>query len=237
MILIDETKLELLLEQKKEYIGTRVALDSVLSAISFLVSVGLASYPNILGVTGNVLKIFFMVVGIGFTIKSIYDVVYSKRNEYTKEDLFTDIESLNQITHNHSIVAIKDTFNDHPNRYLVYYDSRWNCNLFPNFKENINNEDFIINGIRNALKIDDVSVQFITQRIHEKYSESHEEMRLYQHRLYICTIGQFTDRLKNDEFEIDGIKYFWKTIQEMENDGRTDSVNRDILEWVKENCS
>ena len=44
------------------------------------------------------------------------------------------IEKLNTIQHNHSLVAIKDTFSVESKRYLTYYDEKWECKLFLNFK-------------------------------------------------------------------------------------------------------
>lgn len=73
-ILIDDTKLNLLLEQKKQFIGRKVAWDSVLSAISFLISVLFATYSDFFGISGNVFKTVFVILGIGFSVKSIYDV-------------------------------------------------------------------------------------------------------------------------------------------------------------------
>ena len=35
--------------------------------------------------------------------------------------------------HPHSIVLIKDTFHSNDNRFLLYYDARWNCRLFLNY--------------------------------------------------------------------------------------------------------
>ena len=42
------------------------------------------------------------------------------------------IEKLNTIQHNHSLVAIKDTFSVESKRYLTYYDEKWECKLFLN---------------------------------------------------------------------------------------------------------
>lgn len=49
-ILIDNVRLNLLLEQKKQFIGNRVIWDSVLSSVSFLISVVMASYHEHIGV-------------------------------------------------------------------------------------------------------------------------------------------------------------------------------------------
>lgn len=35
--------------------------------------------------------------------------------------------------HPHSIVLIKDTFHSNDNRFLLYYDARWDCRLFLNY--------------------------------------------------------------------------------------------------------
>ena len=40
--------------------------------------------------------------------------------------------------------------------------------------------------------------------------------------------------MKQDEFEIDGTKYRWWTIQEMEDDKTIMKVNRDVVAFVKE---
>lgn len=41
--------------------------------------------------------------------------------------------------------------------------------------------------------------------------------------------------MKKDEFEIDGKKYFWKTIYELELDKNVQEKNLDILNQVKYN--
>ena len=56
-ILIDNVRLNLLLEQKKQFIGNRVIWDSVLSSVSFLISVVMASYQEVLGISGVGMKI------------------------------------------------------------------------------------------------------------------------------------------------------------------------------------
>ena len=58
-LLIDKTDLELLLEKKREYIGNKVTIDTIIAGISFLLSVFTATYEDILGIPGIVLKICF----------------------------------------------------------------------------------------------------------------------------------------------------------------------------------
>lgn len=238
-LLIDETELDLLLEKKKQFIGKEVALDSLLSALSFLISVFLATYQDILGMSGAAIKTVFVMLGLFFTAKSMKDIWSNRKNNYTKEDLFNDINKLNKITHNHSIIAIKDTYKEFSNKFLVYDDSKWDCKLFPNYKSNQNNEKFIVDHISHELKIReaDISIRYLSQKIHEKYSQNHKEQRVYCHKLYFITIKQFPDIMKSNSFEIDGVQYYWMSISEMEKDNRIREVNQDIVDFVKENCS
>ena len=64
--LIDETRLNLLLEQKKDCIGKRVTWDSILSAVSFLLGALLASYSDLCGIPGVVFKTLFLSAGVFF---------------------------------------------------------------------------------------------------------------------------------------------------------------------------
>ena len=239
MILLDEVKLNLLLERKKQFIGKNVTWDSILSAVSFLVSVFLASYPDIYGIPGNLLKYVFVTLGLFFTGKSIRDVYHSVKNSYTADDLFQDINKLNKITHPHSIVAIKDSFSKYPNRFLLYFDTRWSCDLFLNFKENINNEQFIREKVSNQLKVapEDILIEYVSQEMHEKYSVSHKEPRVYFHRLYRVTLKRFPETLKQDTFEIEGTRYRWMSISEMEADRHMMETNSDVVAFVKNHCS
>ena len=100
-ILIDNVKLNLLLEKKKQFIGKTVAIDSVVSSVSFLISVILASYDSIFGIQGVVFKTIFVVMGIVFTLKSLYDIYKNYKNNYSYEDLLNDINKLNEIYHSH----------------------------------------------------------------------------------------------------------------------------------------
>lgn len=237
-LLIDDTKLNLLLEKKKQYIGKSIVWDSLLSAVSFLISVMLSSYEDYFGVAGLGfgLKLVFSLLGIGFTIKSIIDIYNGIKHNYSYEDLLSDINKLNEIAHSHSIVVIKDGFRDYPNRYLVYEDTRWNCQLFLNYKENPNNEDFIKRHISSELKIatEKIRLTYVSQKLHEKFSESAQRNKLYSHRFYLAEVSEYPEHLTQDSFECDGRTYYWRSIQELEKNERVQKVNSDILNFVKE---
>lgn len=236
-ILIDEVKLNLLLEQKKNFIGKTVTWDSTISAISFVISVIFASYKKVWIIPGTVFKTIFLIIGIAFSIKVFYDIFKSKKNSYNYQDLLTDINKLNEITHNHSIIAIRDEFNSHSNRFLVYNDTKWSCLLFPNYKENENNEKFIIDHLSRDLKLnpDTISLKYVASNHSKKESANSGIEKFYNHRLYSVTLSEYPEFMKHDVFVCDGKTYQWKSISELENDPVAMKKNSDIIDFVKKN--
>ncbi|MGP1617184.1 hypothetical protein [Peptostreptococcus stomatis] len=239
-MVIKDKNLKLLLETKREFIGKTVAIDSLLSAIAFCISVYFASYGNgffFLGyrVSGVVIKTIFLCIGIFFTFKSIRDIYYNKKNTYTYEDLYNDITDISELANKHSIIALKDSFDEYPNRYLVYNDKRWNCMFFPNYKTNENNKEFIITKLSNNLKVDKsyINLEFVKEFTHDKFSHSSGKMKVYQHRLYYATLDEFPEHMKNDRFVCDSIQYRWMTISDMENDEMIKEKNIDVVNFVK----
>lgn len=236
-MLIDDIKLNLLLEQKKNYIGKTVVWDSILSSSSFLVSTIFASYGDIWIINGLVFKVLFIIAGIFFTIKAVLDVHNSLKNSYSYADLLEDINKLNEITHNHTIVAIRDTFNEYSNRFLVYDDPKWGCKLFVNYKDNVNNENFIKDHLSRAFKVDiaDIKVSYISQIISEKVSGRDNKRKVYCHKLFLIELEKFPKNMTQKTFVCDGLTYYWKSITELENDNEAMEKNADIIQFVKEN--
>ncbi len=158
------------------------------------------------------------------------------RDKYNREMLMNDIRELNLIQHNHSLIAIRDTF-EKENRFLVYYDERWDCKLFLNYKTvDQNNEDVIIDRISADLDVDKrkVSCNYVTSRVQEKYSVSHQENRIYNHRLYEVTLSKYSEKMKKDSFVVNGKRYYWMSVTEMEKDENIMEKNREVVDFVKE---
>ena len=95
----------------------------------------------------------------------------------------------------------------------------------------------IRNGISAKLKIDasDISIDFVGEEMHHKYSVSNDEDRWYHHSLYSCELANFRDELEKDDFSIDGVKYRWMSIAEMEKDPSIKKHNMDVVKFVKNN--
>lgn len=235
-MLIDSTELKLLLEQKRDSIGRSVqGIDVLFAGVTFGLSILCADFQSIGFVSGDSIRTACVILAIVFSGRGIMMIINSARDRYGHTELYNDIEKLNNIQHRFSIVAVKDTFNQYPNRFLLYYDERWKCKFFFSYKTVDNDADNIITKLSNELKVDrdNIKVEFKTEQIQEKYSVSHKENRVYDHRVYSVEISKFRNDITADEFEIDGKKYYWMTLQDMEKDQRIKEVNLDVVSLIK----
>ena len=79
-----------------------------------------------------------------------------------------------------------------------------------------------------------VSCNYVTSRVQEKYSVSHQENRIYNHRLYEVTLSKYSEKMKKDSFVVNGKRYYWMSVTEMEKDENIMEKNREVVDFVKE---
>lgn len=232
-ILIDETQLENLLLKKKNYIGRRNGPEEIVTSITFILPVLGSKFQDFFMIPGIVIEIICIVVAAYLFLKG----VSSMRDKYGAEKLQEDIVKLNCIQHRFSLVAIKDTFDKYPNKFLLYYDRDWKCNFFPNYHTTDNNVEDIKERLSNQLRIpkDSIELEYKTTRIQKKFSEKHKEKRVYEHKLFHAKIDDFPELMTEDKFEIGDVSYRWMSIAEMENDFEIKKRNLDVVGLVKEN--
>ena len=148
-----------------------------------------------------------------------------------------EIEDLDMIQHNHSFVIIKESFNDNMKRFLLYYDEKWDCKLFLNYKtQERGDEAAIIANVVKELKLNqkEVKCRYITSKLQEKYSVSHRENRIYNHRLYELQVNRFSEQEMEKDFVVNGKHYYWMSIEEMEKDDNIRNKNLEVVDFVKE---
>lgn len=160
--------------------------------------------------------------------------------KYNPEKMMKDIINLDQTAYHHSIVVFQDTFLSFPNRYLVYWDKRWQCWLFLNYptqQDEEKNVENIRDKISRALKIDSshILLERTCQKLQQKYSESHQEERYYDHVFYKGKITTFPELMKSDSFDIDGVSYRWMTMADMKTNPDIRKKNLDVVEVVETN--
>lgn len=149
------------------------------------------------------------------------------------------MEKKNQIKHPFSIVVVKNEFKQYPDRFLVYYDSRWKCRLFLNFRtqqDMTENEEKIKRGLSNALQVDisDIKIDYKNTYLHKKFSYSDQCEKWYEHTIYQAHISHMPETEQSDSFVINGRQYFWMSLPEMERDQIMMERNNDIVSFVKQ---
>ena len=120
----------------------------------------------------------------------------------------------------HGIIIIKNN-----NKYLQYYDNRWDSLLFLNMKLNKEFTDIdIIDFVEKTLNKKVINCRFIKNIIHSKYSVSHKEIREYNHYFYLVNLDNYDF---NDT-------YNFLSIDELKNNKRIMEVNSDIVSFIEE---
>ncbi len=228
---IDKTKLELLIEKKKDYIGTNRNYLGAIEAVLLLISAYTSSYTGLI-IPPMVLKFVIAIIAVLQFIMLIYE--YIKKPKYTKDDLLKDIEDLNMTERSSSIIAIQNS--KHPTKYLLYTDKGWGLKLFPNFATT--NDD--IDNIRRKLSeemevnVNSIHVEHKTSAHEIKWSTEHNEERSYNYTLYKAKV----DGLGHDEdesFAIAGKNYMWMTVPEMLEDPTLKKHNEFVIALVRDN--
>lgn len=237
-LLIDKLRLRLLLEEKREYVGTKIeGIDTFLAGVFFLLSWLCSDYRTIGPINSIAVKTLAFVVGLLATLYGLKKIAVSILNRYDHKILYHDIENLNEITHPFSIVAVKDTFNEFSNRFLLYYDKSWKCWFFFSFKTmEAQDEDNIKIRLSNMLHVakNNINLQYKLERIQPKYSIKDGIDKVYLHRLYYGVISEFPEQCMKKQFELDGVQFRWMTIEDMEMDSRIMEVNQDVVSMVKD---
>ena len=96
--------------------------------------------------------------------------------------------------------------------------------------------EHISNYGRYIAKVDksQINCRYISSKVQEKYSESHQENRIYNHRLYEIKIQVFPEDEQKENFVVNGRHYYWMSISDMERDPNIVKKNLDVIDFVKE---
>lgn len=181
-----------------------------------------------------------LIVGVTVFCYGTYRIVQFARRRYNAKTLYTDVKNMDETHYRFSLVAIKDTFNTYPNRFLLKHDDDWKCDLFFSFPtKDEENEDIdnIKRRLSHLLKVpeSEISVEYVDEALQTKFSQREKIMKAYDHRLYHAEIAEFPSFEKADTFEVDGIAYKWETIEEMKKDDDIREKNLDVVNFVSAN--
>lgn len=226
---IDSNKLELLLEKKRDYIGKKYGLVGLIEALLLALSAYTESYDGLF-LPSVVIKSAFVIIAI---IEIIYFIKELVKPRYTKDDLLHDIKALDITHRTSSIVAIKNP--SHPTQFLLYYDSGWQMELFPNFATVTDDAKNVKTKLGEQLDAapDSINIKLKVEGHEEKYSTEHKENRDYFYRIYHAEISGFGHE-DDSEFEIEGRKYRWMTVDEMLSDEMIKDHNSYVVGLVRD---
>ncbi|MCB6991784.1 hypothetical protein LI187_15040 [bacterium 210820-DFI.6.38] len=237
-LLIDKIKLQLLLEKKRDYIRHPLeGIDILITAVIYIVSLLCSDFKPISNISSDRISTIAWGIAVLLVIYGSFKLWKSWKYKYDHEHLFHDIENLDEVLHRFSIVAVKDTFNQFSNRFLLHYDSNWNCWFFFSFPTNPEqNEESIIQRLSNQLKLpaSTIRLHYITDRLQPKFSVKDNINKVYQHSLYQAWISDFLENMQKTEFTIEGVNFKWMTIEEMEKDDSIMKINHDVVSFIKE---
>lgn len=237
MLCIKSTELKLLLTERKDCIGIpkRESIELLCSGLSLLIVDAIYGF-RLDGKISVVFKSILLFISLYFIVMGIINTLKAFRTNYNSGKLYEEIENLSFPVSKYSLIAIKDTFNEYPKRFLLYYDTRWDCYLFLNYKTP-EDSNILIQKISNTLEIaiKNISIDYKVAETHTKYSVSNEKIKTYEHKLYQANITEFTNILKQDEFVIAGKQFKWFSIEEMFSDTNIQNKNAGIVDFVNKN--
>lgn len=239
-LLIDKDKLELLLKEYKDDIGNTKWKEQVGAFLTALFTLAATDFKNLFGINKKFIYICYVIYTIKLMIGCVKSMCKNYKGGISADKLMNDIILLDeQMTSNHTIIMIKDTYNCYSNKYLLYYDTKWKCKLFLNIKTDADkkkNEKKIIDFVSNSLHIekDKISLEYKIEHINTKYSRSDKINKRYRHAFYEVKISKFTDELKKQKFSVDGTRYQWMTLDQMWNDKAIKDCNTDIVGYVRD---
>lgn len=135
--------------------------------------------------------------------------------------------------HKHAIIIIKNDKSD----YLQYFDDRWDSFLFPNCKLSDDNYsklifDSLINKYQLPLK--DVKVEYLMDKVHDKFSESAKQIKTYHHYFYEVHFAKLPSNMSSNKFILGDRQFAWFDVKDLENNKRIQQVNSDIVEFIKQ---
>lgn len=219
-IILEDTSLSKLLQSRSAYIGSNFISGAglIFGGINTLYQAIPAGY-------------FLICMGIAMLLLGGYNLW---RSRYNWKTLLKEIVEMDQTAHHHSIVAIKNTFDAYPNRFLVYEDTEWGCRFFPNYPTQETeeaNEENIRKHLSRELKIpmENITLTQKGSELQEKYSVKHKCNKYYDHTFYEAHISSFPDMMKKRIFQIDGRDYEWMTMDEMEKAPDIQEKNLDVV--------
>lgn len=243
MLNIEEKKMELLLEERKNDIEIHkfYGISDIFAAISLGCSLIFADASSIKVIPSKYFFTIMWLITFSFLIYGIVLLIKSSFGRYTVDALYSEIKDLDpRFEHGFNIVVIKNMIEN--GKYLLFKSQSWNCWLFPNYRcksvcFNVEDEmEEIENRIKKDLKVSNkMQITYLGNEISRKYSYNDRVVKRYNFHYFLFE-GINIEVTNKSKFEINGREYCWKTINQMQRNFMIMKKNKDVVDFVRKNC-
>lgn len=176
MLNIDEKALQLFLEKKKEKIEKKRpdGLGEIISSFSLMITLILADFSYISSILSKIFILSAWFISIVILLFGIRELVRSLICNYSVNQLYEEIKEIDPKTkHPFNIVLIKNE----EGCYLVFWNTRWKCWLFPNYhcigeSFDIEKEKDYVDAclIRDLKEVEKFNINYLGNKQSTKYS-------------------------------------------------------------------
>lgn len=232
MIKIGEAKIRNLLIKKKFIKTRKFPIDSLFAFIALLVAVFTADYSKI----NIIFAWIFKIATIVYFFYIVYLIVMFFIESYSPEKLYNEIIEQSERKHAFSLLIIKDNSGKFFEKYLLKYDRRWKCYLFPYNATKTDNDEEFVESIINRFTGLKCEIQEPKKIEQTKFSFSDGYEKTYTHLYYGITISVKNSILPDsNSFKIGKDKYKWFSIQEMKENSKIMERNSEVVKYISEN--
>lgn len=252
MLKIDKNELrKLIMEDRKKDIESPKyeGIGEIISAVSIGVSLVLGDFSKVKFTNPVILQLILWAICIVICSYGVRLFIKSVLNSFSAEKLFDEICDIDSdVEHPFNLVLIKSDQKD--GKYLLFKNQRWKCFHFPSYKvqsipynkdiEQSNITNMIVNDI--GITISEIlKIQYIGDIIDKKFSQGDKMFKRFHFYFYEVTTSHNFHKIHPfntpSSFWFNGKKYKWYTLDQMYNDKNIIKTNKNVLDFVRNQCT
>lgn len=233
IITLKKENLKLILSRYDRFFKRKVLdISNISAGISLLLTGLTTNVPYLL------LFIVLLLMSIFLIIYGVVNLVQDFKEKSAKDSLFQEIIDSNipEVRYD-AIFVIKDTFKDHSNRYLLYYDIGWEVWFFPWLRDLDYKKIRIYISSILQIPVNSLKVTLLKTKESTKISIPSGVKKTYNFAIYEVIINKSGFKknmiLSKDSFNISKREFSWMTMIEIENNQNILDKNKDVVEIIK----
>lgn len=246
MLYINEDKLKNLLLNKKEKIASNkfYGIGEIISGISLIISLLCSDFKDVLGIKAEYIEIFAWLIAGIILFFGIFQLIKGFIHSYTTDDLYNDLVELgNTKPHMFNIILLKN--NPVEGKYLLFYNKRWQCKLFLNYKaitpDNYNSTAEIKNicsmfSTDTGISVAEKDFAYLGQIESHKLSYGDKTEKDYIFHFYKIDIS-VPISIQQTSFKCNGHQFHWMSLNQMYGNINIVKKNKDVLDFIRTRTS